>query len=64
MDPATLLLIRVSLELSIVLLLSVLEVLPSLRFYGILLVMRQLRDYVQWGIGITGNCLSNVTGVC
>lgn len=51
-----------SLELLIVLLPSGLEVLQSYLSYARnLVVMRQLRDYVQWGIGITGNCAYNVT---
>lgn len=60
MDLATLLLIRVPLELSIVLLPSGLEVLQSHRSYARMLVMRQLQDYVQWSIRITGDSASNV----
>ena len=59
-DQATLLLIRVQLELSIVLLTSGLDVLQSLRSYARMLVMRQLHDYVQWSIRITGDSASNV----
>ena len=62
MDLATLLLTSASLELLIVLLPSGLEVLQSYLSYARnIVVMRQLRDYVQWGIGITGDLASNVT---
>ena len=61
MGLATLLLIRVSLELSIVFLLSGREFPISHISYERILVMRQLLDYVQWRIGITGNFASNVT---
>ena len=57
---ATLLLIRCRRGRSIVLLTFGLEVLQSLRSYARMLVMRQLHDYVQWSIRITGDSASNV----